>query len=202
MGTWRDLLLVGGAVVATLALQRLRRRRKAALRFPAASDSIKKLPNEADRVLESARLGYLGLVLPDGTPHVCLMNITYVDASRSVVFSTRMDTVKFRSIQHCPRATLLLHDFPASAESRQIDKLTRQHSEGTLYGKTVSITLYGDVHVLDGPLATTARDQHLRNHPEPEYQQFIVGSKVAMLCLDVDQARICDISDKVQHWHI
>jgi hypothetical protein len=43
------------------------------------------------------------------------------------------------------------------------------------------------------------RRQHLDNNPD--YAQFIVGSEIAVIAVEIEKARICDIKDQVSYWN-
>ena len=83
-----------------------------------------------------------------------------------------------------------MHDFPADKEARKSD---------SLYAKTHSISLYGNVTILSGENAEEMRLKHLERHGD-EYAQFIVGKDIAVLSVDVESATLCNIKDQVTRW--
>lgn len=100
--------------------------------------------------------------------------------------STRMNTKKYVMLQKQTGVALLVHDFA-------------QFEDGESGGGAYSITLNGMCHIVEGPDADRYRAAHLRANPR--YPQFIIGEDIAMLCVDVKEARICDIHDRVTKWN-
>ena len=111
--------------------------------------------------------------------------------------STRRNTTKFRAIQNIDDVTLLIHNFAT-------DKVTQYNtsaaSEDTKdYSNTHSITLYGNVAILSGEDAENMRSKHLEKHG-PNFSQFIIGDNIAVLSVEVNSAKICNIKDEVTTW--
>lgn len=88
---------------------------------------------------------------------------------------------------------MLVHDFP-SASSSSSPSSPPSSSSG---GHTYSITLVGhaSIHEAGDEAAERYRALHLQHNPD--YAQFIVGPHIAVLTLQVESARICDVLDKV-----
>jgi general stress protein 26 len=145
-------------------------------------------PDEVNALLLSASSCHLGVTLPDGTSHLCLMIFTYIAEEQRIILSTRRDTAKFRAISQLTRVTLLLHDLNA-----------RDAAAARLPASTHSITLYGEVVILADAESEANRSAHLARHGS-KYHQFIVGENVAMLSVSVESARICDARDQVRLW--
>ena len=80
------------------------------------------LPERVLAVMRSSRLSYLATV-EDGSPHLSLMNFTFVDHDARdaffgcLVMSTRRDTKKFSALLTNPSVAVLLHDFDALQET-------------------------------------------------------------------------------------
>ena len=72
-------------------------------------------------------------------------------------------------------------------------------NSNTDYSNTHSITLYGNVNILSGTDAEEMRMKHLERHGD-NYSQFIVGQNIAVLSVEVDSAKICNIKDEVTTW--
>jgi hypothetical protein len=49
-----------------------------------------------------------------------------------------------------------------------------------------------------GNKAEHYRSAHLKHNPD--YPQFIVGDDIAILCIHVTSARICNVYDQVTKW--
>lgn len=117
--------------------------------------------------------------------HLSLMRFTYLndpDDGEVVIMSTNMETKKFEMLQRQKGVALLVHDF--------------QGGNGQY-----SITLNGDCRIVTDPQKSESyRQSHLKNNPD--YPQFILGEKIAILCVDVKSARICNINDRVVKWDI
>ena len=103
--------------------------------------------------------------------------------------STNRHTKKFDMLQKQKGVALLVHDFAEQSSNSQ---------GGLLY----SITLNGSCRIVedDQAKAEAYRAAHLAQNQG--YQQFIVGDDIAILCVDVTSARICDINDHVTKWHV
>jgi len=154
----------------------------------AQTDLEPPFPLEVVGQLLSASSCHLGVTLPDGTSHLCLMIFTYIPQEQRVLLSTRRNTAKFQAISQLTRVTMLLHDLDAS-----------DAAAARLPTKTNSITLYGEVAILSDTVAEPYRAIHLARHGS-EYQQFIVGEDIAMLSVSIESMRICNSSDKVRKW--
>jgi len=145
-------------------------------------------PVEVVEQLLSASSCHLGVTLPDGSSHLCLMIFTYIPQEQRVLLSTRRNTAKFQAISQLTRVTMLLHDLDA-----------RDAAAARLPTTTNSITMYGEVAILADMVAEPYRAMHLARHGS-EYQQFIVGEDIAMLSVRIESMRICNSSDKVRKW--
>jgi len=105
--------------------------------------------------------------------------------------STNKYTRKFELLKSQTSVALLVHDF------------------GDVGGfGSYSITLNGACAIVgedhgagdSSDDAERYRAAHLKHNPE--YPQFIVGDDIAILCVRVTSARICNIHDQVQKWDI
>lgn len=139
-------------------------------------------------MLSSARLAYLSTV--DGnSSHLSLMRFTFLNDSEDgevVIMTTQRKTRKFDILQKQNGVALLIHDFSQQGDG----------SDG-MY----SITLNGQCEILPrGKKAENYRLAHLKNNPD--YPQFIVGEDIAVMCIFVDSARICNIHDQVTKWSV
>ena len=110
--------------------------------------------------------------------------------------STNVKTKKYDMLEKQTGVALLVHDFAqfegdgGSCDNSTVGKM-----------QTYSITLNGMCHIVQpGPDAERFREAHLKANPQ--YPQFIVGNDIAMLCVDVQEARICDIHDRVIKWNV
>jgi hypothetical protein len=139
-------------------------------------------------MLSKCRLAYLSTVdTIMCSSHLSLMRFTYLcdpDDGEVVILSTNRQTKKFDMLQQQKGVALLVHDF-------------RQDADDGVY----SITLNGTCRIVtDVKKAEYYRAQHLQHNPD--YPQFIVGKDIAILCVDVSSARICDINDHVSKWNL
>jgi general stress protein 26 len=144
-------------------------------------------PQVVRDMLSKCRLAYLSTVDSDeGSSHLSLMRFTYLNDTvdgEVVIMSTNKNTKKFDMLQKQRGVALLVHDFG-------------QHS-----GSTFSITLNGNARIVtESAKAEHYREAHLAHNPD--YPQFIVGDDIAILCVDVNKARICDINDQVTKWDV
>jgi hypothetical protein len=107
------------------------------------------------------------------------------DDGEVVILSTKRDTKKFDMLTKQNGVALLVHDFA-------------QHGDGS--DGVHSITLNGRCRILedDDQRSKKYRQAHLQHNPD--YPQFIVGDDIAILCVFVSEARICNINDQVTHW--
>ena len=119
------------------------------------------------------------------------MNFTYDQPSEQLIFTTRRDTQKAANLELNPRVAILLHDFPH----------LRATAGGEGYGRSCSITLYGEARVLpDGPVAELLRARHLTRNPDQV--QFIRGPGIAVVSINIEKARVCDNAGSVTSWSV
>ena len=140
-------------------------------------------------MLSKCHLAYLSTVDTDeGSSHLSLMRFTYLndkDDGEVVILSTNRKTKKFEMLERQKGVALLVHDFGIGSST-----------EG-MY----TIALNGNCRIVTEPTKEeTYRQAHLSNNPD--YPQFIVGDDIAILCVDVTSARICDINDQVTKWKV
>ncbi|OEU09883.1 hypothetical protein FRACYDRAFT_248133 [Fragilariopsis cylindrus CCMP1102] len=158
-------------------------------------------PQPLRDMLSKCRLAYLSTVDIQATSsHLSLMRFTYLHDiidGEIVIMSTNKNTKKFDMLQQQKGVALLVHDFDVDTE----DKKTNSN-EGTSTSTSTrsTITLNGDCCILTGKEEEKYRKEHLKHNPE--YPQFIVGDDIAVLCVHVTSARICDLNDNVIHWNI
>ena len=194
----RDCLVAGGAIGGYFAVKHIfdhwnstSKQRKQLKASEYDETSIRPpFPKPMDDLLQAACLCQMAVLLDDGTPHLCLMNFTYVPEEEVIILTTRRNTTKYQAIEKLDLVTLLIHDFP-------IDKATR--SEDSIFAKTHSITLYGNVTILSGDDAEQMRQKHLQRHGEDQ-AQFIIGKDIAVLQVEITSAKLCNIKDEVTIW--
>eukprot|EP00554_Chaetoceros_debilis_P000676 CAMPEP_0194086430 /NCGR_PEP_ID=MMETSP0149-20130528/21114_1 /TAXON_ID=122233 /ORGANISM="Chaetoceros debilis, Strain MM31A-1" /LENGTH=228 /DNA_ID=CAMNT_0038769523 /DNA_START=23 /DNA_END=709 /DNA_ORIENTATION=+ len=147
-------------------------------------------PKAIRDMLSTARLAYLSTV-NDNSAHLCLMRFTYLkdeEDGEVVILSTQRNTKKFDMLTKQRGVALLVHDF------EQHDRVNENNGVQT-------ITMNGECCILeDGEKAEYYRAKHLKHNPE--YPQFIVGDDIAILCIFVQSARICNVNDQVTRWNV
>ena len=129
----------------------------------------------------------------DGSPqqqlssHLSLMRFTYLPSEEVIIMSTNKHTKKYDMLLQQRNVALLVHDFGGGS--------------GGGSGE-YSITLNGNCRILEenDPRREIYRQAHLQQNPE--YPQFIVGPHIAILLIEVQSARICNIADQVIHWNV
>ena len=145
-------------------------------------------PQAVRNLLSKCRLAYLSTVDTDAaSSHLSLMRFTYVhdeEDGEIVVMSTNRKTKKFDMLRKQKGVALLVHDFAEEGKEGQY-----------------SITLNGDCRIVTD-LSKEERYRRLHLEHNPDYPQFIVGDDIAILCVDVTSARICNIHDQVVKWDI
>lgn len=152
-------------------------------------------PKAIRDMLSKCRLAYLSTVDTDvASSHLSLMRFTYVhdpDDGEVVIMSTNTKTKKFEMLQKQKGVAMLVHDFPPQQQG------VADHGDDGMY----SITLNGECRVVT---EVTKEDQYRKAHlhHNPDYPQFIVGKDIAILCVDVTSARICNINDEVIKWDV
>ena len=154
-------------------------------------------PELVRHMLSKCRLAYLSTVDAEmGSSHLSLMRFTYLNDEHDgeiVVMSTNKRTKKFDMLQRQKGVALLVHDFGLQQNNNS--------GTGATSGGVYSITLNGNCRIVEDPTkAEYYRSKHLEHNPD--YPQFIVGDSIAMLCVDVTSARICDINDQVTKWEV
>jgi len=148
--------------------------------FPPLPDLIKQLLNHS-------HLAYLSTIdLDSKGSHLSLMRFTYLPDEELIVMSTNRKTKKFDLLKKQENVALLVHDFGSGVSG---------------IGGSYSITLNGRCFIVDDP---TERERFRAAHLEhnPDYPQFIVGPDIAILCVRVINARVCNINDQVQKWDV
>lgn len=146
-------------------------------------------PELVRAMLSKCRLAYLSTVdSAMESSHLSLMRFTYLndpDDGEVVIMSTNTNTKKFEMLQRQKGVALLVHDF----------------GQNSLSAGLYSITLNGNCRIVENHAkAEHYRKLHLAHNPD--YPQFIVGDDIAILCIDVSSARICDINDQVTKWSV
>lgn len=147
-------------------------------------------PQEVRNLLSKCHLAYLSTVdAAAGSSHLSLMRFTYLQDAidgEVVIMSTNTKTKKFEMLQRQNGVALLVHDFQQSPCSKS---------------GNFSITLNGSCRIVT---ATAKREHYRQAHLKhnPDYPQFIIGEDIAILCIDVKSARICNVNDQVIHWDV
>jgi hypothetical protein len=160
-------------------------------------------PQPLRDMLSKCRLAYLSTVDIQATSsHLSLMRFTYLHDiidGEIVIMSTNKNTKKFEMLKQQKGVALLVHDFDFDTNTE--DKNTNDNdSTSTSTSTRSTITLNGDCCILTGEEEDKYRKEHLKHNPD--YPQFIVGNDIAVLCVHVTSARICDLNDNVIHWNI
>ena len=202
---WRDQLTrwarrlckswMGGRVSPPQSPSRLRSS-EAGLRSYLGQDYQPPLPKPVADALERSCLCFLATA-GKLEPHLSLMRFTYTASleennSEVMIISTRRDTKKYDIITENNNVALLVHDFDASSGSDE-------SNYSSVAGQTrYSITLNGTVKVQEGELAERYRQIHLSANPA--YSQFIVGDEIAIITVNLERARVCDVNDRVSHF--
>jgi len=118
------------------------------------------------------------------------MRFTYIGHGEEViVMSTNKHTKKYRMLQRQRGVALLVHDFGD----------TNNSSNGHY-----SVTLNGICSILDDDDDRERQERYRRAHlaHNPDYPQFIVGDHIAILCVEVQTARLCNVADQVVTWSV
>jgi len=176
-------------------------------------------PKILQDALLACTLAYLSTV-DHNTSHLSLMRFTYLangsysDSNDNVgndkdviILSTNRHTKKYEMLQKQNGFALLVHDFRGvdhDGEKYDIvddkdidDNNIDDSSQRGLY----SITLNGNCRIVEeGMECERYRKAHLKHNPD--YPQFIVGNDIAILCVTVTSARICNIKDHVTKWSV
>ncbi|CAM9604074.1 unnamed protein product, partial [Discosporangium mesarthrocarpum] len=111
-----------------------------------------------------------------------------------IVLSTRRDTKKYQLVKKAPNVAILVHDFGGSSGDR--GKSEGASSDGDEWRR--AITLNGPACIQEGEKAEVYRSLHLQNNPGSK--TFIVGPNIAIITVQVQTARTCDIKDRVKVW--
>jgi hypothetical protein len=117
--------------------------------------------------------------------------------------STRRNTKKFEALIKNPKVAILIHDFDCKRSESESQTSTSSSSPTTpttpaASPGTFSVTVYGEVLVASGERAEALRSNHLLINPD--YRQFILGEEIAMLVIQPNLARMCNINDNVSMW--
>jgi len=161
-------------------------------------------PHSVRTMLAKCRLAYLSTVDTEAvSSHLSLMRFTYVHDpvdGELVILSTKKKTKKFAMLQEQKGVALLVHDFGTGHNSTTNSSTTSATTTATTTNNNSTITLNGNCRILTGAEDIKYRAKHL--HHNPDYPQFIVGDEIAVLCIDINYARICDLNDNVVHWNL
>jgi Pyridoxamine 5'-phosphate oxidase len=180
-----------GSLLSSASLLSTMARRGSQLRPP--------FPQVIRDMLSKCQLAYLSTVDSElSSSHLSLMRFTYwnddeLDGDGEImILSTNRQTKKFDMLQQQNGVALLVHDFGGQHQGESSDG-----GGGGMY----TITLNGTCRIVDDPIkAERYRQAHLAHNPD--YPQFILGENIAILCVYVTSARICDIHDSVTKWDI
>jgi general stress protein 26 len=169
-------------------IRRQQARDKESLRAHCEASNIDPLrppfPPVVQTLLQKCRLAYLSTVDAD-TSHLSLMRFTYLASEEVIIMSTNRHTKKYDMLKKQRGVAVLVHDFGGGDGSNG----------------EYSITLNGACHIIqDVDVMERYRKAHLKHNPD--YPQFIVGDDIAILCVDVRSARICNIADQVIQWNV
>jgi hypothetical protein len=192
----------GTILLAAACISLIRRRRKEKSELSASSSRSESsqtlslatlasltppLPSIVQKLLSNAHLSYLSTSDAERrTSHLSLMRFTYLAQEEVIIMSTNRNTKKFDLLERQKGVALLVHDFGG---------------KGTDNSGSYSITLNGDCFIVEaGDDCERYRAAHLKHNPD--YPQFIVGENIAILCVMVTSASICNIDDHVQKWDI
>lgn len=159
-------------------------------------------PESVIRLLETTKLAYLATATDTENPaalqpHLCLMNFTYYKEGQQLIMTTRLDTKKADNLRKNGNVSVLIHDFPTLKSSAS----SSGNDDGNdKFGETYSITLTGVATILSNGSEESEmlRELHIQNNPTSA--TFIRGEGIGVVVIDVQEARICDILDKVTMW--
>lgn len=160
-------------------------------------DYVPPLPKPVADALERSCLCFLATADATNEPHLSLMRFTYTAGLEApntevMIISTRRNTKKYDIITRNQNVALLVHDFDTNASA---DVSNYLQMEGQ---SRYSITLNGKVQVHTGELAERYREIHLAYNRS--YSQFIVGEDIAIITVNLERARVCDVNDRVRHF--
>lgn len=159
------------------------------------------LPRVVQRSLSNARLAYLSTVDADASSsHLSLMRFTYLRDREVIVMSTNRRTKKFEMLRRQRGVALLIHDFGSGNGNGNGKGIDGDGDVEDEEGGRYSVTLNGECRIETGETAEFYRNAHLKHNPD--YPQFIVGDDIAILCVRVTSARICNVNDQVQTWNL
>jgi hypothetical protein len=120
------------------------------------------------------------------------MNFTYYELGQQLIMTTRVDTKKADNLRRNGNVSVLIHDFPTLK--------TTSRSDTSDFGQTYSITLTGVATIIPNGTKESdmLRELHIQNNPTSA--TFIKGEGIGVVVIDVEEARICDVLDKVTTW--
>lgn len=117
----------------------------------------------------------LATVNADQTPHLSLMCFSYIEDRDVLVMTSQRNTSKFANVQRTAgTCSVILND------------------------ASVSVSVKGKLTVEEGATAEVLRQLHAAKNRG--YEQFIVGSDIAVISIKILQARVCNIRDEVSVW--
>ena len=114
------------------------------------------------------------------------------------MMSTRTDTKKYEALLKNPKVAILIHDFDCKRIQKRAEDEHNETDGAPPSSGTFSVTIYGEITVATGDRAESLRSKHLSINPD--YVQFIRGEDRAVLVIQPNFARLCNIQDNVSQW--
>lgn len=133
------------------------------------------------------------------------MSFTYYKGMECIIMGKRRNTKKYKQISLSPVVALLMHDFQHLKSEDKDNKADstgdgqRSESKQT-YDKSFSITLKGTVQVCEEGSTEEVFYRKIHLQKNPDYSNFIDPPEVAIFLVIINQARLCNVQDKVTYW--
>lgn len=132
-------------------------------------------PDPLKHLLGTLSQCQLATVNADQSPHLSLMCFSYIEDRDLLVMTTQRNTSKFSNVQRTAgTCSVILND------------------------ALVSVSVKGKLTIEEGAAAESLRALHAGKNKG--YEQFIVGSNIAVISIKILQARVCNIRDEVSVW--
>lgn len=137
------------------------------------------IPSEVLKLLEKEKFCSLATCCQD-TPHVSLMNFTYLSEEGLIILSSRENTTKVQHIKSNPAVAVLLFTLGS-------------HEEMPL-----GCTLYGKASVVNREKEKLYRKKHFDKNPD--MGKFIMEDNIVVIIVTIQQVILSDVEDNVHTW--
>lgn len=159
------------------------------------------LPTNVRQLLLKSKFVHLATCSLDATPHLSLMNYTFVGADDVIVLATPKNTTKFQNIEENPKVSLLVHDWVSSPSQPEGSLLYFLEQLNQNEISSVAVTLNGCATVLDGSEEKFEEYKRLHEENSVAAKAFIGGENVAFITIKISSSKVSDVDNNVNEYN-